>query len=145
MASKKRKGAAKRLPQLNQVSVALAVPATVQAVKEPCAQCPFRRAGMAGWLGESDPESFIETTMADYPMPCHQTIDYADPDWKEHWEAGQNGKLCAGALSFFANIGKLSRERGRPRRPEDETVFSSAQEFCDHHNGARVKSWKMKF
>jgi len=131
----------KRKPELTQVSVALHVAAPRTATKEPCKQCPFRRKSMAGWLGDSDPEQFIETTMGDYPMPCHQTLDYNDPQWKEKWEAGEAGKLCAGALSFFANIGKVSRERGRPRREEDPEVFETPQEFCDHHNSAKIKSW----
>lgn len=119
------------------------------ACSEPCNACPYRRKGMQGWLGASDPEGFMETTMADYPMPCHQTIDYEDPKWKEKWEAQSRNaiegkaKLCAGALIFFANIGKVSRLRNRPRLPADEElVFSSPAEFEAYHNAARVKSWK---
>jgi len=116
----------------------------VTACSKPCSQCPYRRQSLQGYLGESDPEEFMELTMSDYPMPCHQTVDYREPQWKKKWEAGQVGKLCAGALIFFANICKRSRDGSRPTIPADrELVFSRPDEFIDYHNAAKVKSWKL--
>lgn len=106
--------------------------------EKPCNDCPFRRKSMPGWLGDDTPENFIATTMSDYPMPCHQTIDYSDPDWKRLWERVATGKLCGGALIFFANISKLSRWPDRPRLPADkENIFASPAEFIAHHTSLK--------
>jgi hypothetical protein len=101
---------------------------------KPCAECPFRRASLPGYLGADNPAGFIATTMADYSMPCHSTIDYSDPQWKVKWDAGRIGRLCAGAAIFFANMCKLSRDRDRPTLPADrELVFAHPREFLAHH------------
>jgi hypothetical protein len=119
---------------------------------KPCAQCPFRARGMAGFTGSASPEELIEATMRDYPMPCHKTIDYDDPTWKEDWEASVEGHLkrarsagqyCAGALIFFENVAKLSRDPHRPRLKADpEGVFSTPQAFIDYHRSSDVRSWE---
>lgn len=115
--------------------------------KKPCKECPFRRKSMAGWLGASSPEQFMAATLNDHPMPCHTTVDYEDPKWKEKWDKdvrSNNGdsRYCAGAAIFFANMFKLSRDAKRPRLPEDRAaVFSAPQEFLRYHNAAKVKSW----
>lgn len=101
-------------------------------VKKPCNDCPFRKASLAGWLGASTPHQFISTTMADHPMPCHLTVDYSDPAWKAKLDTS-GASYCAGALTFFANIFKLSRDLDRPRMPRSDAVFASPQEFLDHH------------
>lgn len=101
---------------------------------KPCKECPFRRASLSGYLGASTPQDFIYTTLTDYPMPCHRTIDYSDEEWESKWEAGRIGKLCAGALIFFSNTLKLSRDPDRPKLPVDRTlIFASINEFLDHH------------
>lgn len=112
-------------------------------MKTPCKECPFRRKSMKGWLGDSTPEQFMATTMADVHMPCHKTLDYSDPQWAEKWVEGEAGEGCAGAHIFFANICKRSRDRSRPILPKDKkSVFSLPQEFIDHHNSGEFKSWK---
>lgn len=110
--------------------------------KVPCNDCPFRRRSMPGWLGAGSPESFIHCINTDDPLPCHQTIDYEDPNWKEKWVEEQQGSMCAGALILMANMQKLPRDRGFPRLPQDkETVFATAQEFVCYHREARGQSW----
>jgi len=107
-----------------------------KARKTPCDDCPFRRDSLPGWVGDSTPEDFIQTTMADVPMPCHKTLDYNDSDWKRDWDTGAAGLLCAGALTFFANTCKLSRDRNRPRLPKDPVnIFSNSVEFMEYHTG----------
>ena len=104
---------------------------------KPCNDCPFRKTALPGWLGDDTPEGFMATTMADHPMPCHQTVNYDRPGWKTEIADGRQPKarLCAGALIFFSNIAKLSRDPSRPRLPADrETVFTSPQSFIDHHS-----------
>jgi hypothetical protein len=72
-----------------------------------------------------------EQTMHDVPMPCHLTVNYSDPDWESKLD---RAKYCAGALVFFRNISKLSRDPDRPRMEADkETVFASPDEFVLHH------------
>lgn len=127
-------------------------------LKEPCNQCPYRRKSAPGFLGKSTPEEFMQSTMADYPMPCHKTIDYNDKKWKEKWEAlivddefdpglqlsiSPREKHCAGAAIFFSNISKRTRDKMRPRLPPDEVlVFNSQKEFIDHHRSLGIGSWK---
>lgn len=102
--------------------------------RKPCKECPFRRKSMPGHTGDTEPEEFIQTALADYRMPCHLTIDYSDPEWKEKFDQKQIGKECAGNAVFFANICKVPRDRSRLRLKEDEiNVFSTATEFVAHH------------
>lgn len=127
-----------------------------ETMKEPCSQCPYRRKSMPGYLGQATPEEFMQSTMLDYPMPCHKTIDYNDQHWKDKWEnlvlddelkVGKAGcdtkeKHCAGAAIFFTNIAKLSRDAARPRMAADrELVFDHPQQFIDHHYSSGVGSW----
>lgn len=111
-------------------------------VTKPCSACPFRRKAMPGWLGSGSPESFIDCINRDDILPCHQTIDYGDPDWKSKWVAQEEGSTCAGALIMTANMLKLPRAPGFPTLPEDrETVFARPEEFVRHHREADVQSW----
>ena len=107
---------------------------------KPCNQCPFRRTALPGYVGSTDPADFIATTMADDAMPCHTSIDYEDPDWRDQLDplnADSTARHCAGAATFFANIGKLSRDRMRPRLKSDKVnVFASPNEFLAHHAAA---------
>jgi hypothetical protein len=99
--------------------------------KTPCRECPFRRRSLPGWLGASNPEEFLATTLADAEMPCHMTVDYEDPYWEDELDMAQ---FCAGALIFFRNICKVSRDRSRPLLPADkENVFATPAEFLAHH------------
>ena len=110
--------------------------------KQPCSDCPFRRAAMPGWLGAGSPESFIDCMNRDEPLPCHQTIDYDDPDWLEKWSAQESGSMCACALIFMANKMQRPRTRGFPTLPPDKTaVFSNTVEFVRYHREAGTHSW----
>lgn len=114
-----------------------------EPVKQPCNDCPFRQNALAGWLGAGSPESFVECIVREEPLPCHQSIDYTDPNWKKKWMAGEIGNTCAGALIMTANMCKLPRDRNFPRIPSDrETVFAHPTAFIDYHNAAPVKSWE---
>ncbi len=104
--------------------------------KVPCRECPFRRRSMRGWLGSGTSESFMATVLADYPMPCHLTVDYENEHWQDDLDLAQ---YCAGALIFFSNICKLSRDPKRPKLPGDsKTIFANVKEFMDYH-GTRTK------
>jgi hypothetical protein len=68
-------------------------------------------------------------------MPCHEQIDYSDPEWIQNQLPFVD--LCAGNLVHFGNFLKM------PRRPElylavmvvknRGDVFSSPMEFMRHH------------
>lgn len=109
-------------------------------IKRPCNDCPFRRNAAPGWLGADTPQNFASNALADYslfPLPCHQTIDYSDPDWQA--TQYEESALCAGALIFCKNNYK------RPFDPEraawidavehDANVFRYPWEFIEYHGG----------
>lgn len=100
---------------------------------KPCDKCPMRRKSMPGYLGASTPADFIASVHNDAQMPCHLTVDYEDPDWREQLMNGQ-ARACAGIAIYFANICKVSRDPERRRlKPDHKAVFSSPREFLAHH------------
>lgn len=108
----------------------------------PCNQCPFRRKSMAGWLGAGAPESFVDCINRDELLPCHPTINYEDPEWKEKWLTRQAGSACQGALIMAANMSKMPRDHSIPRvAPNKTIVFSNPMEFVSHHRGGHTQSW----
>lgn len=110
----------------------------------PCSECPFRRKSAAGWLGDATPQSFISEISLEHPLPCHPTIDYADPDWLEKWTSQSIGRICAGSLILSANMGKLPRDPKFPRLPPDGgVVFGNHLQFIAHHEGSEVRSWEL--
>ena len=112
--------------------------------KHPCSQCPFRKVSLPGWLGDTTPQEFIETTLADGLMPCHKTVDYENPNWKFHMIFPDSDvQHCAGARIFYRNRFKISRNplflmeeaEGRVVEVEkSDKVFKTAEEFIAHHN-----------
>ena len=97
---------------------------------------------MPGWLGASSPEGFIDCINRDDLLPCHQTIDYADPSWKKKWIDQAIGKACAGALIMSANMCKTPRDPSFPTMPRDRiAVFASPMEFIRHHRESLAQSW----
>lgn len=114
----------------------------VKPTSAPCLDCPFRRKAAPGWLGEGSPESFIDCMQRDEPLPCHQSIDYEDPQWKEKWEDQEAGRLCAGSLIFMANKMQKPRTKDFPTMPPDKmNVFANSVEFVRYHREAAVHSW----
>lgn len=134
--------------------------------KKPCNECPYRKASHAGWVGDATPEEFMEATFGEelvdmgghqmfmprgleYPMPCHLTIDYNDPNWEKKWEKGWEsgegtGSLCAGAAIMFRNRAKLPKISLPQREADRENVFSRPEEFIAYHHGGDFKSWEKK-
>lgn len=102
-------------------------------MSNPCGGCPFRKKSIPGYTGDSTPTEFLGAVLYDVAMPCHRTIDYVDPKWKEKWELRKAGKHCVGAATFFANMCKRSRDRERPEAKESAKVFANPTEFAEHH------------
>lgn len=98
--------------------------------KTSCRECPFRKASLPGYLGEATPEQFIATVHADHEMPCHLTVDYEDPKWKEKLF---EDSFCAGSLIYARNVAMMSRDAKRPTLEKSDGVFASRAEFVEHH------------
>lgn len=122
-------------------------------LKQPCNDCPYRRNSTRGWLGSSGPKWFVRAAMTDeaeyapgaHFAPCHQTVNYEDPDWLENLSEAE---ACIGALQMCANSGKLPRGRERAEAVKEAgtntEVFSWPHEFMEHHDGDDVvaRSWE---
>jgi len=105
--------------------------------RKPCPGCPWLRDSLQGYLGEDSAVPFLrKTVLGEGEMPCHQSIDYSDPDWKE--TQLPEADLCAGGLMFLANSCHSPRRawlntavrivgRGTAR------VFTWPWEFLEYH------------
>lgn len=102
----------------------------------PCEMCPWRVNSVRGYLGEDSAEHFYWASITvESPMPCHEQIDYEDPDWRETQLPGAD--LCAGMLIHYVNT------MNSPRRPAiaaavravkaSKAVFTWPWEFVSHH------------
>lgn len=99
--------------------------------------CPFRRDSTPGELGGSPVETFVGQTYGAFWIPCHELLDYSDPNWREQYHVSQ----CAGAAIYRANC---HPEIGRPeallKLPKDtDVVFASPAEFIAHHERISVR------
>ena len=102
--------------------------------RKPCGLCPFRRQAAPGFLGEANPDEFVDATLADADMPCHATVNYEDPEWRDQRET-DDVAFCAGAIIFQRNTCQLSRNRRRAGPEADRmAVFSNRYEFLLHHD-----------
>ena len=112
----------------------------------PCSQCPMRRKSMPGWLGADVPESFIQTVHRADEMPCHVSVNYENPEWRDQLQPGDEGSAtaCAGVAIYHANILKRPRDRNvRTLDPDKVNVFASPTEFIAHHRSSGVVSGEL--
>lgn len=105
--------------------------------RTPCRGCPFKLRSIPGYLGADRPVPFVaKTWLVELDMPCHQAIDYSDPDWLETQEPG--APMCAGALILMANGHKLPRDQRMAEAVravgQSDEVFASVAAFLDHHD-----------
>jgi len=111
---------------------------TPRPCKKLCASCPFRKDSLKGMLGEyASPGEFIDMHYrSEVVNPCHETINYDDPEWRGKFSVGKMGRKCRGQAVFFANSLKLPRGGGVLVVEKDrEAVFSWPHEFIKHHGG----------
>lgn len=87
--------------------------------KKPCADCPFARTALPGWLGNNNLTTWVTMVHGEQFINCHCTTN----------------QQCAGAAIFRANVHKV------PRYPEllvlpanTKLVFASTNEFVQHHS-----------
>jgi len=87
--------------------------------RKPCADCPFARTAIPGWIGLRTPEEFTRDAHGEVYLDCHCTTN----------------QQCAGAAIFRANVLKSCRDPRHLVLPKNtKLVFASSQEFQDHHN-----------
>lgn len=86
---------------------------------KPCADCPWARKAVNGWLGSLTSEQWLREAFGEARIDCHTII----------------GPQCAGAAIFRANICKKPRDRSLLLLPPDnKLVFSNPMEFTEHHS-----------
>lgn len=92
--------------------------------RKPCADCPWARTAIPGWLGISTirqhalatPEEWINKAHSEAVELCHCTTN----------------QECAGLAIFRANVCKLPM-RALRLEPNSKLVFASDEEFIRHH------------
>lgn len=65
-------------------------------------------------------------------MPCHLHIDYEKDDWQG--DQFENAPHCAGHAIHLANRCKLENPLRELVEQDYEAVFSTPQQFIDHHS-----------
>lgn len=97
---------------------------------KPCKTCPFSRSSTPGELGGSPVGTFVGQAYRSFWLPCHECIDYSDPQWRYQYKANQ----CAGAAIYRANCHPAHRPKALLSLPAStEFVFASPAEFIAHH------------
>ena len=106
--------------------------------KEACAECPFKRTAVQGYLGAADtPMDFIGPHWhGDEPLPCHMTIDWERGDCQA---VAQEKPLCRGLLIMMRNSAKAPRDRNLSEarnsvEGDRKHFFSHLGEFLEFHD-----------
>lgn len=112
---------------------------STRKLKKPCKACPFSRACPPGKTGGSDPAIFVGQAVGPFWLPCHQTQNFKDPNWKNDMSVRQ----CAGAAIFRANVGVAESIAAVAeqllRLPADTgLVFHSFAELLAHHRQVSI-------
>lgn len=88
-------------------------------VPRPCAQCPFRKDTLEGWLGESRAKEICESKS----FTCHKTS-------KPRLQCAGHMLLMGEKNSFVDLASKMKIELNLSGR---ELVFDNPDEFIKHH------------
>jgi hypothetical protein len=111
----------------------------------PCAQCPFRRASLPGYLGGTHPDVFGHLADSDVRMPCHLHL----PDGVNYAAAVEPGSpeyaapQCAGRAIHWRNQLKTPRDPQLLVLPADHArVFTWPSEFVLHHRERALAFWQ---
>ena len=117
-------------------------------LRKPCAECPFRKNHMPGWLGPWDAGDLIRHVHRDGKFPCHRTIKGNVPE--------NQMQSCAGAAIHMNRAIKRSKDPDHAAHQEVlkdapasiiESVFQWPQDFINHHTqdiGEWIKKQKRK-
>jgi hypothetical protein len=86
---------------------------------KPCADCPWGRKALPGWLGSNTSAEWLQIAHSECQIECHTAL----------------GAQCAGAAIYRANVCKSIRTPAIIRLPRDaERVFATPMEFRAHHD-----------
>jgi hypothetical protein len=99
--------------------------------KEPCPECPWRKASVAGWLGGHDPHYYSDA-VAEGEIPACHCADFGSDD--------DRTAFCAGATSVMANMCLLPvKQKGAAEAVKTVgkrlDTFAHAAFFHQHHTG----------
>ncbi|HUR09638.1 MAG TPA: hypothetical protein VM347_44370 [Nonomuraea sp.] len=95
--------------------------------KQPCADCPFRKASAKGWLGGHPLDAYAQPPGVGMPTSCHRTDRGAD---------NPRTGFCAGSLAMIANSGVQPladyADAAAQVGPRDDCIEDEAA-FREHH------------
>lgn len=103
-------------------------------MSKPCADCPFRKDSIRGWLADYTPMELHQIVMNELPFPCHMAMQEEDVPWEE----AEDEIICAGSLRYMKKNAKKPRRKGLAElvnklTPADCDNILSGTEFLDHH------------
>lgn len=124
-------------------------------LRPPCAECPFLKKALPGWLGDDTPQQVWAKVHGDNPFgyPCHMDVDkvkiVADGnDWDHDTWREDPGSVeqCTGALLHASKTGKMYEDPWREAARQAMGAMSRrinltgilGIEFMTHHK-ERVK------
>lgn len=102
---------------------------------KPCSECPFV-GHTPGWTGaHKSAREFVEIARSEELFPCHATIDYTDPEWREQLDEAQH---CVGIAAFRRKLCKIPRDHAvaahQARIHEAVTVVWPPDRLVDLHD-----------
>lgn len=130
---------------------------------KPCAECPFRKTSLKGYVGgHEDAIEIYDLLSVDRKFPCHMQVtdiknhllnelgdDGEDPlsmsDDAAFEQACEEAPHCTGAILFLNNSCKRSRnpeivklQNAMPDK--DDSVFQHLKDFLTYHNSKIFKA-----
>ena len=109
----------------------------MKATKKPCAECPFRKKSIPGYLGPwPGPSELLDQAFSEAGFICHKTIVRVDENHSFIFK-GEKFRQCAGALICANKTSKIHRdpemqkEQLRLGTPSD---IMNGFEFLDRHD-----------
>lgn len=99
--------------------------------RQPCVECPWRKASAAGWLGGYSPEWYADALSHGEIPACHLN---------DHGPESDKTAFCAGAAATMANACQQPYKQKGAREAVDgvgkrEDCFSHQALFYQHHAG----------
>lgn len=107
----------------------------ISSTPAPCAQCPFRKGSLRGYLGPwESPEELLLVTFSDSEF----VSGHGHPGFVCHMTINNNEKICAGSLHCANKSMKLYRDQHmealQASLPEkDAENVMTSWEFTEYH------------
>jgi hypothetical protein len=84
----------------------------------PCADCPWTRESLNGWLGSLSPQEWVHVAHSDSVVDCHTLL----------------GAQCAGIAVYRRNVAKMPYPPNLRLEADRVKVFATPFEFIAHHS-----------